>query len=158
PVGPGPVDGPHVRALAGITPTITGIHAAGRVDALVNVGGTLVLEGEGLLGEQTQVDVGGFPGLGVVTSARGDRATVVIPDDPRLMPGILELRLSHGVTLGVPPERHAVLTSNTVAFALAPHVKDATADGAHAFATITGNRLYQPDVECVTLIQGIAVP
>jgi Pvc16 N-terminal domain len=157
PVGPGPIDGPHVHVLTGQTPTITDAHAAGRADALIRAGDTLVLQGDGLLGEQSQVDVAGIAGLGQITSAHADRLTVVIPDDARLQPGILELRLSHGVTFGAPPERRAAFTSNTVAFALVPHVHDLTLNGAGTVATITGNRLLAPGVECLTLIQGITV-
>jgi hypothetical protein len=157
PVGQGPNGGPFIRAVTGFTPTITGVHAAGRADAMVRAGDTLVLEGDGLLGEETEVDVGGTAGLGQVTSARTDRATVVIPDDPRLQAGILELRLSHGVTLGAPPTRRAAFTSNTVAFALVPRVAALTLNAAKTIATITGNRLLAPRGECLTLIQGIAV-
>jgi hypothetical protein len=157
PVGRGPKAGPFIRAVTGFTPTITDLHAAGRADALLRAGDTLVLEGDGLLGEETQVDIAGIAGLGQVTSARTDRATVVVPDDPRLKPGILELRLSHGVTFGTPPSRRPAFTSNTVAFALVPHVSGLTLNAAHTIATITGNRLLDPKAECLTLIQGIAV-
>ena len=157
PVGPGPIDGPHVRTVTGFTPTITDVHAASRNDALIRGGDTLVLEGEGLLGEETQVDIGGIAALGQITSARSDRMTVVVPDDPRLATGIVELRLSHGVTFGAPPERRATFTSNRVAFALVPHVDALALNGAGTIATITGDRLLDPDVECLTLIQGITV-
>jgi hypothetical protein len=157
PVAEGPTAGPHVRAVTGFTPSITDVHAATRSDALVRAGDTLVLEGSGLLGEETQVDIAGIPGLGQVTSARSDRLTVVVPDDVRLTPGILELRLSHGVSFGAPAERRAAFTSNTVAFALVPRVDNLTLDAAGTTATITGDRLLAPGVECLTLIQGVTV-
>jgi hypothetical protein len=157
PVGQGPVAGPHVTALAGFTPTITDIHAASRTDALIRAGDTLVLQGSGLLGDETQADIEGIGGLGQITFARPDRMTVIVPDDARLQPGILQLRISHGVTFGAPPERHAAFTSNTVAFALVPQVESVTVNAAGTVATITGNRLLDPSAECLTLIQGVAV-
>jgi Pvc16 N-terminal domain len=157
PVGPGPTEGPQIRALTGLTPAISAVHAASRVDALVRAGDSLVLEGESLLGDDTQVEIAGIAGIGQVTSARSDRLTLVVPDDPRLQPGILELRLSHGVTLGVPPARRSAFTSNAVAFALVPRVESVTLGGGGHVATITGDRLLGSGVECLTLIQGIAV-
>jgi hypothetical protein len=155
PVGVGPVSGRHVTAIAGLAPLITGIHAAGRADAWVRAGDTLVLEGAGLLGDETQVQIGGIAAIGQVTSARNDRMTVVVPDDPRLQPGILELSVSHGVVMGSPPTLRTALTSNTVAFALVPRVSTvATAGGK---LTITGDRLFDDGVECLTLIQGQVV-
>lgn len=157
PVGEGPAGGPFVRAVTGFTPTITGVHAAGRADAMVRAGDTLVLEGDGLLGEETEVDIAGIAGVGQVTSTRTDRATVVVPDDPRLTPGIVALRISHGVTFGTPPTRRPAFTSNTVAFALVPRVEKVTLNAAKTVATITGNRLFEQKAECLTLFQGIAV-
>jgi hypothetical protein len=155
PVEPGPIAGPQVRTLAGITPAISGLHAAGRHDASVRAGDTLVLEGDGLLGDESEVQIAGVAGVGQVTSAREDRLTLIVPDDPRLQPGILELRLSHGVTLGEPPERRPAFTSNTVAFALVPRVQGVTLSSGEV--TIVGNRLYAESVECLTLIQGVPV-
>jgi hypothetical protein len=157
PVGPGPKGGPFIRAVTGWTPTITSLHAAGRADAFVRAGDTLVLEGDGLLGDETQVDIGGIAGVGQVTSARTDRCTVVVPDDPGLKPGILELRLSHGVTFDTPPARRPSFTSNTVAFGLVPHITALTLNPAKTIATIKGNRLLDPGAECLTLIREIAV-
>lgn len=155
PVEPGPIAGPQVRTLAGITPAISGLHAAGRHDASVRAGDTLVLEGDGLLGDESEVQIAGVAGVGQVTSAREDRLTLIVPDDPRLQPGILELRLSHGVTLGEPPERRPAFTSNTVAFALVPRVEGVTLSSGEV--TIVGNRLCAESVECLTLIQGVPV-
>jgi hypothetical protein len=155
PVGPGPISGPQVRAVSGRTPMITGIHAAGRADAFARAGDTLVLEGDGLLGDATQAEIAGIAGIGQVTSARNDRMTVVVPDDPRLQPGILQLSISHGVTFGEPPTRRDALRSNIVAFALAPRVKTAVLAG--GAVTITGDRLYSSSAESVTLIQGQAI-
>jgi hypothetical protein len=155
PVEPGPLAGPQVRTLAGLTPAISGLHAAGRPNASVRAGDTLVLEGDGLLGEESEVEIAGLAGVGQVTSAREDRLTLIVPDDPRLQPGILELRLSHGVTLGQPPERRPAFTSNTVAFALVPRVEGVTLSTGEV--TIVGNRLYAESVECLTLIQGVPV-
>ena len=157
PVGRGPVDGPHVRAVSGLTPVIAAVHAAGRADALVRAGDTLVLEGEGLLGDETQVQIAGIADIGQVTSARPDRLTVVVPDDPRLQPGVLALSVSHGVTFGAPPERRAAFTSNSVPFALVPHVAGVALGGGGSQLTITGNRLFSEAVECLTLIQGLPV-
>lgn len=157
PVSAGPGGGPFIKAVTGLTPAIESVHAAGRADALIRAGDTLVLEGEGLLGDETRVDIGAISGLGQVTSARAERATVVIPDDPRLQPGILSLRLSHGVTFGTPPTRRPAFVSNTVAFALVPHVRTVTPGGGGTTVVITGDRLLAPGVECLTLIQGIPV-
>jgi hypothetical protein len=152
PVGPGPISGPQVRAVTGLTPTITAIHAARRVDALARAGDTLVLDGDGLLGDETRADIAGFAGIGQITSARSDRLTLVVPDDPRLQPGILDLTVSHGVTFGVPPARRNAFKSNSVAFMLVPRVD--TVARAGATVTITGDRLWNAGVDCVTLIQG----
>ena len=155
PVGEAPAGGPQVRAVTGLTPTITGIHAARRTDALVRAGDTLVLEGDGLLGDETRADIAGIAGIGQITSARSDRLTLVVPDDPRLQPGILDLSVSHGVTFGLPPTRRNAFKSNTVAFMLVPRVD--TVSRAGGTVTITGDRLWESSVDCLTLIQGQAV-
>jgi hypothetical protein len=156
PVAEGPVGGAHVTAVAGPAPMIRAIHAAQRNDAVVRAGDTLVLEGEGLLGAETEAEIGGIAGIGQVTSARADRLTLVVPDDPRLQPGVLELSVSHGVTFGKPAGRRNALKSNTVGFALAPRVDSAVL--AAGVLTITGDRLFNAGVECVTLVQGNPIP
>lgn len=156
PVGPGPDDGRHVRAVAAGAPRITGLHAAARHDAFIRPGDTLVLDGEGLLGDLSQVDIAGIPALGQVTSARADRMTVVVPNDLRLQPGVVELRLSHGATFGSPPERRATATSNTVAFGVIPRVDGVTVSAGNVH--VTGERLLAPGAECLTIVQGITVP
>lgn len=159
-VGPRPLEGPHVHAVSGSTPIITSVHAAQRPSALVRAGETLVVEGDGLLGSQTQVDLGDLTGAGVVTSATDDRLTVVVPNDPRLGAGVHGLRVSHGVTVGTPPKRRAAFVSNTVAFGMVPRVDEvvvAPAGGPAGTLTITGNRLFAAGEECLTLVQGHAV-
>ncbi|MGH3265581.1 MAG: DUF4255 domain-containing protein [Trebonia sp.] len=155
PVGPGPIGGPHVTAMPGLAPLITGIHAAGRTDAFARAADTLVLEGAGLLSDETQVQIGGIAAIGQVTSARSDRMTVVVPDDPRLQPGILELSISHGLAMGSPPTLRPALTSNVVAFALVPRVDTVVSAGGNI--TVTGSRLLNTGVECLTLVQGQVV-
>lgn len=153
----GPHGGPHIYAVAGLTPSIESLHAAGRTGAQVRAGEALVLEGEGLLGEATQVDIGGIRGIGQVTSARTDRMTVIVPDDPRLTPGILSLRVSHGVEVGSPAERRPAFASNTVAFALVPRIDAVAVAGTPPVVQITGDRLLATGVECVTLVGGQTV-
>jgi len=151
PVGPiGPNSGPMVTAVAGMSPTIVDLHAAQRTSAQVRVGETLVLEGSGFIGDETLATIDGLDGAAQVTSARADRMTVVILDDPRLQPGLHSLRVSHGVLLGNPLQRRTTFTSNTVAFALVPRVDTVTL--AASTLTIDGDRLLVPGVECLTLV------
>ena len=152
PVGPiGSASGPMVQSVAGMAPTIDDLHAARRTSAQVRAGETLVLEGSGFVGDLTEATVDGLEGAAQVTSARGDRMTVVILDDPRLQPGLHALRVSHGALLGNPAERRTTFTSNTVAFALVPRVDGVTPSGGGTI-TIDGDRLLAPDVECLTLV------
>ncbi len=151
PVGPiGPVSGPKVYTVGGTSPTINDLHAAQRSSAQVRVGETLVLDGSGFIGDETAVRINGHDGLAQITSVREDRLAVLIVDDPRLEPGIHTLRVSHGVMIGEPLRRRATFVSNTVAFALVPHVESVALAG--ATITIDGNRLLAPGVECLTLV------
>jgi hypothetical protein len=158
PVGPeSPFGGPHIHVVAGLAPTIESLHGAGRAGAQVRAGETLVLEGEGLLGESTRVDIGGIPDAGQITSARTDRMTLIVPDDPRLAAGILSLRVSHGVEFGAPPQRRPTFVSNTVAFALVPRIDSVAVAGASPVVTVTGNRLMADGVENLALVGGKTV-
>lgn len=151
PVGPlTRTTGPKVVATAGVSPTITDLHAARRTSAQVRVGETLVLEGSGFIGDETMVTVDGLDDVAQVTSALEDRMTVAVLDDPRLQPGIHTLRVSHGIMIGEPLRRRPTFVSNTVAFALVPYVETVTQGS--GTLTIDGNRLLHTGVECLTLV------
>jgi hypothetical protein len=111
----------------------------------------LVVSGSSLMGNPTLVWIDGIGFPGAVTSARADRATVVVPDDPRLQPGIRSLRIGHGALLGDPPTPHVGPKSNTAAFVLVPGI-DELAVLAGPSLRLRGNRLIAPNAECMTLV------
>jgi hypothetical protein len=157
PVGAPPPAGPRVAATSAGRPWIDEVHAAQRPGPYARVGDTLVVTGSALRGDPTLVWLGDLDASGSVTSARSDRVTVLVPDDPHLQPGILSLRVGHGVMLGDPPVPHVGPKSNTAAWALVPGV-DNVAVVAGATLQISGTRLLAPNVECLVLVGEHTVP
>ena len=157
PVGAPPPGGARATAVAAVSPRITEVHAAGRPGPYAAIGETLVLTGTDLLGEPTLVRIGGIDAAGAVTSARFDRVTVVVPDDPALQPGIVSLRILHGVQLGEPPLPHVGVRSNTAAFVLVPKIAALRARPG-GLLEVTGSRLLTAAAECETLVGRRSVP
>lgn len=150
-VGAPSAAGARVATTAAGRPVIAEVHAATRPGPYARVGDALVISGSSLMGNPTLVWIDGIGFPGAVTSARADRATVVVPDDPRLQPGIRSLRIGHGALLGDPPAPHVGPKSNTAAFVLVPGV-DELAVLAGPTLRLRGNRLIAPNAECMTLI------
>lgn len=157
PVWPPPPAGPRVVAVAAGSPRVAEVHAAGTPGPYVRVGDTLVLTGTDLGGDLTLAWIDGVGASGAVTSARFDRATLVVPDDPRLLPGLRAVRLGRGVMLGEPPVPHVGMKSNTAAFVLVPRLDSANVLVGDQLR-LHGNRLLAPNVECETLVGSISVP
>jgi Pvc16 N-terminal domain len=149
--------GPRVRAVAARNPQIDAVHAATRVGPYVRVGEILVLTGSALVGDPTLAWLGELDVSGSVTSATDERVTILVPDDPALQPGVLPVRVAHGLMLGEPPVPHLGMHSNTAAFVLVPKIDSVTRVGGTNLR-IRGNRLLTPDVECMILVGTKAVP
>jgi hypothetical protein len=157
PVAPPPPAGPRVVAVAAGSPRIAEVHAAGTPGPYARAGDTLVLTGTDLGGDPSLAWIDGIETSGAVTSARFDRATLVVPDDPRLLPGTRSVRLARGVMLGEPPVPHTGMKSNTAAFVLVPRIDSASTLAGNRLR-LRGNRLLAPDVECETLVGSASVP
>jgi hypothetical protein len=148
-VGTPPV-GPRVVAVPVVAPRIVEVHAANRPGPFAGIGETLVLTGTGLGGQPTLATFGAVDVSGAVTSAADDRVTIVVPDDARLQPGILPVRVGYGVMLGDPPVVHTGPRSNTAAWVLVPTVTAVARVGGNL--ELEGLRLLMPGAECATLI------
>jgi Pvc16 N-terminal domain len=157
-VGAPPPAGPRVATSAAGFPVIAEVHAATRPGPYARVGETLVVTGSALAGDPTLAWIDGIAFPGAVTSARFDRATLVVPDDPRLQPGIRSLRIGHGAMFGEPPTPHVGPKSGTAAFVLVPGVDDvAVLATPTTHLRVQGNRLLAPNAECMTLVGERAV-
>jgi hypothetical protein len=149
-VGQPPPAGSRVVAIPVVAPRIAEVHAADRLGPFAAIGETLVLTGSGLGGQPTLATFGDVDVSGSVTSAADERLTIVVPDDVRLQPGILPVRVAYGVMLGEPPVAHRGPRSNTAAWVLVPSITSLNRAGAQL--TIDGTRLLMPGAECATLI------
>jgi hypothetical protein len=159
PVGAPPPAGPRVAVGAGGRPVIEAVHAARRPGPYAKAGETLVIEGHDLAGDPTLAWVDGRDAAAAVTSARADRVTLVVPDEPALQPGIRSLRVGHGALLGDPPSPRVGAKSNTAAFVLIPAIDTvAVVGGGDPVLRVRGDRLLAPAVECLTLVGDRAVP
>ena len=152
-----PAAGPRVATSAAGFPVIDEVHAATRLGPYAQVNDSLVVTGSALAGDPTLAWIDGILFPGAVTSARFDRATVVVPDDPRLQPGIRSLRIGHGAMLGEPPTPHVGPKSNTAAFVLVPGITGVAVLSGPPRLRVRGNRLIAPDTECMTLVGEQAV-
>jgi len=155
-VGMPPPAGSRVVAVPVVAPRIVEVHAATRPGPFAGIGDTLVLTGTGLGGQPTLATFGEVDVSGSVTSAADERVTIVVPDDIRLQPGILPVRVAYGVRLGEPPVPHRGPRSNTAAWVLVPSVTSLNRAGAQL--QIAGTRLLMPDAECATLLGDTVVP
>jgi hypothetical protein len=133
-------------------PVIDEVHAATRPGPYARVGESLVVSGAALAGDPTLAWIDGIQFPGAVTAARFDRATLVVPDEPRLQPGIRSLRIGHGAMLGEPPTPHVGPKSNTAAFVLVPGIDDVALLSGPPRLRIRGNRLLAPNAECMTMV------
>jgi hypothetical protein len=150
PVGELPKAGPRVVAVPVVAPRIVEVHAANRPGPFAGIGETLVLTGTGLGAQPALATFGEVDVSGAITTAVDDRLTIVVPDDPRLQPGILPVRVAHGVMLGEPPLPHRGPRSNTAAWVLVPTITKVTRNGSQL--TIEGTRLFLDGAECATLL------
>ncbi|HEX4719384.1 MAG TPA: DUF4255 domain-containing protein [Thermoleophilaceae bacterium] len=151
-VGAPPPAGSRIATSAAGFPIIDELHAAMRPGPYARVGESIVVTGSALAGDPTLSWIDGIAFPGAVTSARFDRATLVVPDDPRLQPGIRSLRLGHGAMLGEPPTPHVGPKSNTAAFVLVPGITGVAVVGTPSRLRVRGNRLLSPNAECMTIV------
>jgi Pvc16 N-terminal domain len=150
-VGDLPDAGPRVTVTAQPWPRIdrVAVRRAGddgeRTHLYARIGDTLVLHGAAF-GDEPLVMVGETDVTDAVQRATPTTVEVEIPDLPALVPGAQPVRL----------QRVAGLASNVVAFLLVPTI-DSVAIAAGEI-TITGERLFDPDLDCFALIGDRMVP
>lgn len=152
-VGDLPDGGPRVTVTAEPWPRIdrVAVRRAGdepggeRVHLYARIGDTLVLHGAAF-GDEPLVTVGETDVTSAIARATPATVEIEIPDLPGLAPGAQPVRL----------QRVAGLSSNVVAFLLVPTV-DAVAIAGEEI-TITGERLFHPDLDCFALIGDRMVP
>ena len=132
---PAPVATRVISTVIRRSPVITAAYVApapnGPIgDIRVTIGATLVVETEGTRGAPAFVRLGAMAPAALPPSANG-RFEIVVPDDPLLQPGPLELRImveaeaatvSGGLDRGVSATQPRQLTSNIALLQLAPNL------------------------------------
>lgn len=116
-----------------------------RVHPWARLGDTLILHGAAF-GDQPRVTFGETDVTEAVTRATPAAVELEIPDVPALAPGPQPVRL----------QRAPGLASNVVAFLLVPTVQTAAIAGDEI--TVTGARLFDPELDCYALIGDRMVP
>jgi hypothetical protein len=152
-VGDLPDGGPRVTVTAQPWPRIERVAVrrpgddpdSERPHPYARIGDTLVLHGQAL-GEDARVTIGETDLADAVTRATPTTLELVLPDAPALVPGAQPVRA----------ERAAGLASNVVAFLLVPTVETVAIAGEEI--TITGARLFDPELDCFALIGDRMVP
>jgi hypothetical protein len=150
-VGDLPDGGPRVVATALPWPRIdrVAVRRAGddpgseRLHPYARIGDTLVLHGSAF-GDEVRVTFGETDVTDAVTRATRATVEVEIPDLPALAPGPQPVRVQ------------GALASNVVAFLLVPTVETVAVAGEEM--TITGARLFDPELDCFALIGDRMVP
>jgi hypothetical protein len=143
-----PPAGPRPTVVGAVSATIEEIRSALRPGPYARAGEEVVLTGRNLALDDVAATVGGAPAT--VSSSSDDRLTLIVPDDPSLVAGIVPVRVTALAGLGEPPQPHAIVASNVAALVVVPRV-DSAAEAAGVIA-IEGSRLYDPGAECLTLI------
>ncbi len=91
-------------------------------DQPILAGHTLVLVGQQLRGDDTQVNVGGI----METPASSSERQIAVPIPASLQAGVQGVQVVHRRLLGVPPTPHRGVESNLAAFILRPRVETIT--------------------------------
>lgn len=152
-VGELPDGGPRVAAVTAPWPRLerVAVRRPGdepgteRAHAYVRIGDTVVLHGHGL-GDGLRVTFGETDVSAAVTHTGSDRIEVTVPDVPALAPGPQAVRVRRALP-GI-----AGQASNVVAFLLVPAVATAAVAGLPPIMTLTGSRLFDPELDCFALV------
>lgn len=168
PVGEPPAAGPRVFAIPMRRPRISEIKVRRPSDppdlerpvAYAHVGDTLIIRGINLAGDNTRVMLDTVDASAQVTLTRDNRIELVIPDDVRLQPGPLPVRVVLDILLGEPPTPHLGLQSNSGVFVLVPAIANLQPNFVAVPRTleINGERLFHPDLESQTLVGDELIP
>jgi hypothetical protein len=142
------------------SPTIVSVHVRRpgddpdieRPQSYARIGDTLVLRGSDLGGSDVRVAVDGVDVTDGLTSARDDRASVILPDDPALQPGPRGVQVSFPVPVPLPSGgTRPGPQSNVAAFVLVPEVRELGLRAARR-VEIAGVRLHHPDLISQTIV------
>ena len=162
PVGEPPAAGPRVFAIPMRRPRISEIKVRRPADppdlerpvAYAQIGDTLIIRGINLAGDNTRVMLDTVDASAQVTLTRDNRIELVIPNDVRLQPGPLTVRVVMDILLGEPLTPHLGLQSNSGVFVLVPLINNLQPDFVAVPRTleINGERLFHPDLESQTLV------
>ena len=168
PVGEPPAAGPRVFAIPMRRPRISEIKVRRPADppdleravAYAQIGDTLIIRGINLAGDNTRVMLDTVDASAQVTLTRDNRIELVIPNDVRLQPGPLPVRVVMDILLGEPLTPHLGLQSNSGVFVLVPLINNLQPDFIAAPRTleINGERLFHPDLESQTLVGDELIP
>lgn len=162
PVGEPPPAGPRVFAVPFRSPQISEIRVRRPGDqpdmerpfAYARIGDTLIICGRNFASDTTRVMLSGVDATSQITVLRDDRIWVTIPDDALLQPGPQSVKVVLDVMMGDPLTSHLGFQSNLAVFMLVPGPIGLPV-GPIAFPgtlQITGERLFHPDHESLTLI------
>jgi hypothetical protein len=158
-VGKPPPEGPRVRAVAERNPLITELQGQRLPGPYAGVGDELVVRGEDLAGDSPRVFFGDVEAP--VTSARDDRLTVLVPDDPRLELGPQRLNVIRRVEFDSPPVLRVGARSNTGVWMFVPRVDtvDYFPGGAATppWVKIKGKRLFDQTLRCIAFIDDVLI-
>jgi hypothetical protein len=104
----------------------------------ISPGETLVLRGQGLRGDHTQVRLGGLAVPIPDATDREIRLTLGAPalDPAALRAGVQAVQVIHKIDFGTPADPHAGLASNAAAIILRPRVSTPALAGAHVTVRI----------------------
>lgn len=162
PVGEPPPAGPRVYAVPFRGPQISDVRVRRPGDlpdverpfAYARIGDALIIRGHNFAGDTTRVTLGEVDATSQISALRDDRIEVTIPDDAALVPGAQPVRVVLDVMMGEPLSPHLGFRSNEAVCMLVPSPGDLTPDLSATPGTlrITGQRLFHPDHESLTLI------
>jgi hypothetical protein len=165
-VGEPPSKGPKVYAVPFRRPQIDEVRVIRQGDATrlerqipyASIGDTLIVSGYNLVTGSTCLILSSLkiPAL----TGSDNRMEVIIPDDLGLRPGPQILKVVQEVMMGDPPELHGGFRSNTAVFMLVPKIEKLlpTFLPAKRSLQVTGSRLFDPKMECMTLIGDTVIP
>lgn len=152
-VGKPPPEGPRVRSVAERNPLIMEVQGRRLPGPYAAVDDELVVRGEDLAGDSPRVFFGDVEAP--VTSARNDRLTVLVPDDPRLALGPQRVNVVRQVEFGSPPVLRVGARSNTGVWMFVPRVDTVdyfAGGGAPPWVRVRGKRLYDKNLRCIAFI------
>jgi hypothetical protein len=123
-----PVRGRNVQVVLFQQPVIERIMSQQQAgdpilpDQPILAGHTLILVGQQLRGDDTQVNVGGI----IETPASSSERQIAVPIPGSLQAGVQGVQVIHWRLLGVPPAPHRGVESNLAAFILRPRIETMT--------------------------------